>query len=324
MKTVHLFLASAAVLFSQGISYAQTPNGIFSETVSKEEMIKKYRENQNWKTTQTALKVETYEEDLKEMPVGSLLTGCKELQSGKWVANWAYVKPKGEGKSVMSIYKLYLKNSGGEDNVTLEKLRKKYGTTEADRFGEYANSVPARWINGTHGYIKHPKAYWGYWVSDEAGWFDYKDGETVGGKTMKVGEAYYTSISSSFVRRHHTGNCKFDLYELALQLMSYEATLTLQQQGESLPFGNKDVLLYVDAQGKNSLTCISSETLDGRERKVLQALENKLNEKKSPALPILYTSDGRIMTGHYLKMRVDKKNNCVIEDYLEGSLRGNK
>lgn len=222
----------------------------------------------------------------------------------------------------MSIHKLFFKDNGNEDTATMETLQKKYGTTEADRSGACKNSVPAKWINGVHGYIKHPVPYFGYWVSDEAGWYDYKNGETVSGKSMKTGQSYYMDCALKLRRTLYTGDCTYPVYTLALQLMSYEADLLWKQSGLKNNGGYMDVLLYIDAQGKNRLAPLSPQ-INETQTKFLTALENMLNGKNRNALPQLYTSDGRILSGHYLKIVLNES--CSLSDYIEnGILRAEK
>ena len=322
MKNFKLCLTTLAFAFAGTQVQAPNASSPFAETISKEEMIANYHKSQGWQEQQKKDAVETYGENMREMPVGTLLTGCKELKSGKWVANWTYACPKGEGKPVMSIHKLFFKDNGNEDTTTMETLQKKYGTTEADRSGACKNAVPAKWINGVHGYIKHPVPYFGYWVSDEAGWYDYKNGETVSGKSMKTGQSYYMDCALKLRRTLYTGDCTYPVYTLALQLMSYEADLLWKQSGLKNNGGYMDVLLYIDAQGKNRLAPLSPQ-INETQTKFLTALENMLNGKNRNALPQLYTSDGRILSGHYLKIVLNES--CSLSDYIEnGILRAEK
>ncbi len=95
MKNFKLCLTTLAFAFAGTQAQAQNASSPFSETISKEEMIANYHKSQGWQEQQKKEAIETYGENMREMPVGTLLTGCKELKSGKWVANWTYACPKG-------------------------------------------------------------------------------------------------------------------------------------------------------------------------------------------------------------------------------------
>lgn len=320
MKTIKTFLIIAIMTTSYINIGAQTTKELFSDTISKEEMIKNYQPSKIWRDKQNNALIETYGEDNKEMLVGTLLTECKEMKSGKWVANWGYACPKSETKPVMCINKLWNKDTRAEDLTMMEKLRKKYGVIKDKEYPEYENVIPARWINGTYGYIKHPISYVGYWVSDEAGWFNYKNGETIARKSMKVGKSYYTHYAFHLMKRIiMTENCIKHLYPLSLQFMSYEATLLWQKYDKETRRTSFDALLYINAQGKHTIDFLSGDEPNEEERTFLGQLENLFNSKGQSVLPILYTSDGRIMSGHYLHFSL-YNGICNIKDYVEDDI----
>ena len=131
--------------------------------------------------------------------------------------------------------------------------QKKYGTTEADRSGACKNSVPAKWINGVHGYIKHPVPYFGYWVSDEAGWYDYKNGETVSGKKYENRPVLLHGLCPETAPHFIHGRLHLSCLHAGPPAdESYEADLLWKQSGLKNNGGYMDVLLYIDAQGKRT------------------------------------------------------------------------
>lgn len=134
---------------------------------------------------------------------------------------------------------------------------------------------------------------------------------------MKTGRSYYMDCALKLRRTLYTGDCTYPVYTLALQLMSYEADLLWKQSGLKNNGGYMDVLLYIDAQGKNRLAPLSPQ-INETQTKFLTALENMLNGKNRNALPQLYTSDGRILSGHYLKIVLNES--CSLSDYIENGI----
>lgn len=218
----------------------------------------------------------------------------------------------------MSIRKLYLKDSGVEDNVMMNIIRNKYASGNSKRQKKQQNSVPARWVNGIHGYIKHPIPYCGYWVSDEAGWDGYKEGVRTSWGNMGVGKSYYLDCAMNLKRVLYTENCIFPVYILAVQLLNYDADVLWRKNGPQAEVGAMDVLLYVDKQGNNKIECLSPKQPGDTQIKFMRDLETMLNLKGKNALPSFYTSDGRVMTGHYIKIVLGRT--CVLRDYVEDEI----
>lgn len=97
MKNFKLCLTTLAFAFAGTQAQAQNASSPFSETISKEEMIANYHKSQGWQEQQKKEAIETYGENMREMPVGTLLTGCKELnRENGWPIGLMLVR-KGKG-----------------------------------------------------------------------------------------------------------------------------------------------------------------------------------------------------------------------------------
>lgn len=211
-----------------------------------------------------------------------------------------------------------LQDKNGKSNEKLfERLYKKM-----PRKSEYRNiyqsdksrQIYPEWYNGSVTLLRDPKYYMGFVVSASPYFFHYDNGRPkyiISGINSGAPD-FYSSLSlildGDWAAQIPDGMYRFSLYA----------------SGEIVPRpsrGQKEIrftwLLTIDTKGRQDAHLLSPEAPDGETLRAFKGLRTFVRRLRPGIFRMLYTSDGRLLPGRYLKALYDERG-WLIEDLLQG------
>ena len=329
MRRVVFFLV--LIFFSQLLS-AQPRRSVFPrgeipavyadylrpDTVSVDEMVESYKAVKAGMKPQ--LKVTDYDGSMAGRTVfsESLLAGQPLFVGRPLVAEWANLSL--DSVNLICLTELYRRGTFERDTAAWAEADRALGVSVDEPGLSQRRVVPARWLNGTFVRVSDALPYFGFVVGRSRVVQSVRDGRWERPCVSDTYRAYYTAEAASY--RDAVNPEWTDNVDLAMILLSHDVTQATPV--DSALWKNArwfDLLLTIDTEGRMDVVLLHA---DGRnadpalDQRCVDGLRQILRTLPPYALEPLYTADGRVFPGRYVRA-LRSLDEWKITDYLENS-----
>lgn len=287
-----------------------------ADTVSVDEMVESYKAIKAG--TRKAARLADFDHTRfgNTVFVGSVLTG-QPLFAGKPVtAEWSTLAI--DTSRVICITDLVCPATGKRDTALWTSATQSLGLS-ADRYrSPRVEGIPARWVDGVSVCLEGALPYFGFLVGNQRTARRVKNGRFEKGYVWEACRSYYRSCSGLHVARLD-GEWAMDL-RLTYVLLSHDAS---QACGVDSAYWRNprayDLLLTLDGAGRMDVVPLSfdAKTDDpALDKRALDGLRRFVRSLPPYALDVLYSADGRVFPGRYVRA-YRLVNGWNIKDYLQ-------
>ena len=329
MRRIVFFLV---LIFSSQFLSAQSHRSVFPrgeipavytgylrpDTVSVDEMVESYKAVKAG--TKPQLKVTDYDCSLAGRTVfsESLLAGQPLFVGRPLVAEWANLSL--DSVNLICLTELYRQGTFERDTAAWAEADRALGVSVDEPGLSQRRVVPVRWLNGTFVRVSDALPYFGFVVGRSRVVQSVRDGRFIHPSVTDTYRAYYTAEAASY---YNSVSPKWtDDVDLAMILLSHDVTQATPV--DSALWKNArwfDLLLTIDAKGQLDVVLLHA---DGRtadpalDQRCVDGLRRVLRTLPPYALEPLYTADGRVFPGRYVRA-LRSLDEWKITDYLEKS-----
>lgn len=218
---------------------------------------------------------------------------------------------------------LYLKNIYFTQKEK-EKEALIYKRKLAEKYGISSLGIPAVWYSGKITVLSCPRNLFGEVVTKYMREFFIKDGQVVSYKSLsniiKKGSMESARSPRPGVKYSPiatTDGCWYNSLIYKLDLLEEFVNSTLMKHNTSITKFDLDLLLVTDKQGKTTGYVLSPERITNKEEQVLSTqLTKRISELPLWSFGWLWTINGSILQGRYLKAKYLSDTGWKFEDYL--------
>lgn len=217
---------------------------------------------------------------------------------------------------------LYLKKIySAQKNRSKEALQ--YESELAEKYGKDDRGIRAVWYSGKLTTLSCPRNLFGEIVTKGVTEFRIDKGKVVSQKYLKVAKtgAMEDFRKSRSVNEHAVSGtldgCWHSNMQYKLDMLDEFVNSTLKKQAMPTARFKVEILLVTDKQGKATGYLLSSkEVLNGEERSVTEQLMKRIGELPRWSFGWLWTIEGKILQGRYLKGEYMSETGWRFKDYL--------
>ena len=236
----------------------------------------------------------------------------KEGLCGKWT----YAQAE-KGIDLLCLVDTWNETTGKRDSLFLEQLRQQYGSTPSDSARGYAGGdIPVDPADGTLIFPLEPMRYFGFIVSPNLLLIHRKNGKA---------ERTQWNCRSAYYNEAYRYKMYIDGYwagriDLEFDLLSHDAKRICGTDSSLKQRHTYDLLLTIDPKGGLDLVLLYPQKTDTTDRYHLNKLRTFVRTLPVWSLECLYTADGRLFPGRYVRA-VLTKDGWTLSDYLEAVFR---
>ena len=289
-------------------------------TVSAEEMIQGYRQ---WcDTSYWYRRPLVYEGTSAELFVDRLLEWSKLFRNRNLLATW-YLGVDANGTPGLYIESLRDSATGRPDTLLLQQARTRYGQLPPiENVEEAGGQVPAPWLSGQLRAITRPLRYFAFTVSN-----GYRVYRLEQGKRRRIWRESLFPVYRRAVSKYRlAGGIVADGHwannlDMEMLLLSHDASRYCQPDTTLKRARTYDLLVLTDRQGCISdVRVLKPDNLTASDQNYVNELRRFFRQLPPWSLCLLYSSDGRVFPGHYLKA-VRASDYWSLRDYLQDAYR---
>ena len=287
--------------------------------ISVEDMINNFRENKR-------VDIDTYDflysSDNYLIVTDSLLPQISGINSNEFQGEWTdFPIAFNSGQSNKSReYTLYLRKikTGENKEIYVNKLEEKYGK---DRYG-----IPARWFSGKMSLFISPQVLFGEIVAKCSSIFIIKNGVIVSKKTEQAKEGEMegekiaevsTSGSPDTMFVFSVGLTWHNTVQYDLSELDTFVNKGFQRDTNSIASGEYSILLVTNESGEADGYLLEPEKLKSiEEKQLINKLLSKIESLPLWSFGWLYTIDGSIFQGRYIKANYSSDQGWNFIDYV--------
>lgn len=293
------------------------------DTVSTEEMVRgylQYRDTSYWWARPLV-----YEGSPAELFVDGLLGRNALFRNRHRLATW-YWGVGADGGFSLYIEAFRDSTTGKADTLLLEQARCLYGQLPPlEVFDEPGGQVPAPWLNGQLRTLSKPLRYFSFAVSDRYSVYNLKQG-----RSKRIWREHLSPVYNRIAawcmmadRVKMDGHWADDLH-LEMLLLSHDASRYCRPDTTLKRVRSYDLLVLTDRQGYAvDIRVLKPDSLTAQDQSYVDELRRFFRQLPPWSLRLLYSSDGRVFPGHYLK--ADRSSHYwSLVDYLQDTYRSLK
>ena len=289
-------------------------------TVSAEEMIQGYRQ---WcDTPYWYRRPLVYEGTSAELFIDKLLERNESFRNRNLLATW-YLGVDANGIPGLYIESLRDSATGRPDTLLLQQARTRYGQLPPiENVEEPGGQVPAPWLSGQLRTITRPLRYFAFTVSNGYSVYSLKQGKRRRIWRESIFPVYRRTVmkclsAGGIVADGHWA----DNLDMEMLLLSHDASRYCRPDTTLKRVRTYDLLVLTDRQGCISdVRVLKPDNLTAQDQGYVDELRRFFRQLSPWSLHLLYSSDGRVFPGHYLKA-VRAADYWSLRDYLQDAYR---
>ncbi|MBO5180609.1 MAG: DUF5030 domain-containing protein [Paraprevotella sp.] len=236
-----------------------------------------------------------------------LLTNAMELQ-GWWVVE-EVEEENGGGQRYLTLHEL---NSYSGDTAAATKIRHAL----AQKYGK-GDITPATWYTGLIGELEHPVFYMDFTVSPHLSFTSVKQG-AVSGRDVAMrfsNQTYYDEAQG--LKRIVADGHWIDRMDYEQVFFSHDVNRAWATDGrKTYAKDSFSLLLATEEDGSITIYPLLPKELTDNQKGLLAALQETVDKFPEWCFRYLYTSDGRIFPGRYVRATYSSDGEWTFIDYF--------